>query len=56
MYIYIYIYIYVYMLCIYIYIYIYIYITKDPLLKCQQSARLEERYNSDGLRNNCGCD
>ena len=52
-YVYVYIYIYIYR---YIYIYIYIYITKDPLLKCQQSARLEERYNSDGLRNNCGCD
>ena len=34
--------------------YIYIYITKDRLLKLQQSAQLEEQYNNDGLRNNYG--
>ena len=31
-----------------------IYITKDCLLKLQQSTQLEEQYNNGGLRNNYG--
>ena len=30
---------------------VYIYVTKDGLLKLQQSAQLEEQYNNDSLRN-----
>ena len=29
-------------------------ISKDELLKLQQRAQLEEQYNNDVLKNNCG--
>ena len=57
MYIYIYIYITIYLdnyISISIYLSIYLSITRDRLLKLQQSAQLEEQYNNDVSRNNYG--